>query len=71
MSQIVTNGITSANETHNHFFLSQEFKPKIDVYKPLSYTMTTWDFPDIPVYACVFRLGHIYQANPSWSLYNY
>jgi len=36
--------------------------------------MATPDSPDI--YACAFgpaalRLGHIYQANPSWPWYNY
>ena len=40
----------------------------------ITYTMATWDLPDIYAHALGFAalgLGHIYQANPSWPWYNY
>jgi len=40
----------------------------------ITYTMATWDLPDLYALAlrpAAFRLGHIYQANPPWSWYNY
>ena len=40
----------------------------------ITYTMATWDLPDIyarALWPAALRLECIYQANPSWPWYNY